>query len=345
MSNRNARRLVIGVAGLAVAVTAACGRPGPSGLEPRRSPSEGGAVSRVSRPRLIYRPAGGRSAQNPAFSPNGRTILFTMFHEGYDDGPAGLYALLPDGAGDASRVAKILDEPGQDSVNLPGSVWNRLTRRITFASDRRDGDEIWTARPNGKGLLRVTRHRGSANFIEPSFSPDGRWIVFESDTDAREDERRGSILKVRVGGARPRLLVRRGAELDDRQPNWSPAGDRVLFQRRRVGSDDWDIYTVHSDGSGLRRVTRTASSETDASWSPNGKWICYSSDYGNLPAANIFVVPAAGGRPIRVTRSDKYEHGAPSWSPGGRWIAFESHPAGEETAPASLWRVRAPALK
>ncbi|MFQ5400739.1 MAG: hypothetical protein ACE5E7_14225 [Anaerolineae bacterium] len=35
--------------------------------------------------------------------------------------------------------------------------------------------------------------------------------------------------------------------VDDRQPNWSPAGDRILFQRRGPGSGDWDIYTIHSN--------------------------------------------------------------------------------------------------
>lgn len=41
----------------------------------------------------LYAPEGPASAQNPAFSPDGQTILFTLFHRGYNAGPAGLYLL------------------------------------------------------------------------------------------------------------------------------------------------------------------------------------------------------------------------------------------------------------
>ncbi|MCJ7723782.1 MAG: hypothetical protein MUP03_06585 [Anaerolineales bacterium] len=43
---------------------------------------------------LLFTPTLPTSAQNPAFSPDGKTVLFTIFHQGYNDGPAGLY-LLP----------------------------------------------------------------------------------------------------------------------------------------------------------------------------------------------------------------------------------------------------------
>ena len=78
----------------------------------------------------------------------------TLFHEGYDVGPAGLY-LLPLAGGDP---VDLLDEEGQDSVNLPGSCWNALTGPITFASDRQDTDEVWTMDDVGGDLFRVTYH-------------------------------------------------------------------------------------------------------------------------------------------------------------------------------------------
>ena len=93
------------------------------------------------------------------------------------------------------------------------------------------------------------------------------------------------------------------------------------------------------DGTDFRPVTTNPSSDTDASWSPDGRWIVYSSDYGGLPVPNIFVVSAAGGIPIRVTHDDTHEDVAPSWSPDGKWIAFESHEGPDEDAPSALWRI------
>jgi dipeptidyl aminopeptidase/acylaminoacyl peptidase len=126
---------------------------------------------------------------------------------------------------------------------------------------------------------------------------------------------------------------------DDRQPNWSPSGERILFQRRSLPNGDWDIHTISPDGSNLYNVTSSPSSDTDASWSPDGSWIVYSSDYGGLPAPNIYAIHASGGVPARVTSNATHEDGAPSWSPDGQWIAFESHAGQDEDSPAALWRI------
>lgn len=304
-------------------------------LWPVALPAFGGRADGAIR---LYAPPAGASAQNPAFSPDGGTVLFTLFHQGYNDGPAGLY-LVSLAGGDP---VVLLDEPDQDSVNLPGSSWNGVSGRITFASDRRDRDEVWTMAADGSDLRRVT-HTAAGVAIEPSFSPDGQWIVFEIATEAPDPEQQGSIWVVRSDGSGLRRLTDGpGGGTDDRQPNWSPRGDRILFQRRTHGSDDWNLYTMAPDGSDLQAVITVPSSDTDASWSPAGDRIVFSSDYGGLDTPNLFVVAATGGTPLRVTRDAAHEDGAPSWSGDGEWIAFESHLSQDEETPASLWRIRAP---
>ncbi|MEK7311763.1 MAG: endo alpha-1,4 polygalactosaminidase [Chloroflexota bacterium] len=315
--------------------------PVPTAISPPviASPTLTAATTRPDGAELIFAPSAPASAQNPLFSPDGQAIVFTLFHDGYNVGPAGLY-YFP--STDGSLVT-LLDEVDHNSVNLPGSAWNAATNRIAFASDREDTDEIWTMNADGSDLFRVT-HSGDPLFaIEPSFSPDGQWIVFEVDTNATEDEQQGSIWKVCADGSElTQLTDGPGGGTDDRQPNWSPAGDRVLFQRRIPGSEDWNIYTMSPDGTDIKQVTDAPSSDTDASWSPDGRWIVYSSDYGGLAVPNLFIISAIGGTPIRVTRDDTHGDGAASWSPDGKWIAFESYPSGGEESPASLWRIAAP---
>ena len=231
-------------------------------------------------------------------------------------------------------------------MNAPGSCWNETSNRIAFASDRENRDEIWTAAPDGSGLSCITMHFMPNYHTEPSFSPDGQWIAFECDMPTEsEDDRRGSIWKVRADGSEVVRLTDGVAEgTDDRQPNWSPKGDRILFQRRSPGTQDWNIYTISPDGTHLRQVTKFPSSDTDASWSPDGRWIVFSSDYGDIAMPNIYVIPAGGGEPVRVTKNESGEDGAPSWSPDGNWIAFESYPGRADKTPATLWRIRVPSL-
>jgi len=284
-------------------------------------------------------PPVGASDQTPAFSPDGRYLVFTRFENGYNIGPAGIF-LLDLESGETTRLTPWED---QDNVNLPGSSWNAARDRIVFASDRLECDDIWQIAPDGGGFSRVTRHSGPPWYIAPSWSPDGEWIVFEADANRPDDRQQGSIWKARADGTALTILTDGPAlGVDDRQPNWSPTGERILFQRHDPGSDDWDIYTFALDGSDLFLVTDQDSSDTDASWSPDGEYIVYSSNFGDLPTLNIYIIPVAGGAPIRLTFNDTHEDGAPSWSPDGQWIAFESHEGQDEDTPAALWIIAAP---
>jgi TolB protein len=131
------------------------------------------------------------------------------------------------------------------------------------------------------------------------------------------------------------------------EPNWSPDGTKIVFQRVEPGGFV-NLYTVSPAGGTPSRVTNDRNSDTDASWSRDSKWIVYSSDYkggtGALNEANIFVVGATGGTPVRVTNQPYYD-GAPSWSPDGKTISFESaFISTPRDEPTGIWSIAAPAL-
>lgn len=78
---------------------------------------------------------------------------------------------------------------------------------------------------------------------------------------------------------------------------------------------------------------------SDAQVSPDGRWIAYVVSVADLEqnAANtdIWLVEAAGGEPIQLTRSPKTD-AQPRWSPDGKWIGFVSARDGR----SQLWRIR-----
>ena len=60
-----------------------------------------------------------------------------------------------------------------------------------------------------------------------------------------------------------------------------------------------DIWTANEDGTGVLRLTDNLARETYPRFSPDGRWIAFSSNrYGNY---DVFVVPATGGAPKRLT--------------------------------------------
>ena len=274
------------------------------------------------------------SIQNPAWSPDGTEILFTRFRSGYNEGPADLLIINLD-----TTSIKTLVSDGSGNINLPGSSWNPISHKIVFASTRDPHDEIYIIGDNGKtgDEIRVT-DRSSEVAYEPSFSPDGQWVVFESHQ--LDVEGYGVITKYKIDGSQTYQPLT--DETDDcRQPNWSPAGNRILYQK--FFEDQWDIWVMNIDGSGKKRVTSGNGDKTDASFSPDGKWIVYSSDEGDLKFANLFIIPVSGGESIRITQYKNGYDGAPSWSTDGTKIAFESFQGDpDEFEGKSLWIIDVP---
>ncbi len=273
------------------------------------------------------------SLQNPAWAPDSDQLAFTRFVEGYNVGAADLFIHRI-----SSGKSRMLVSNGGVNVNLPGSAWNRVTDYITFSSDVAQHDEIYAiyaeGRPNDGWQI---THRSDRMAYESTYSRDGEWVVFESHP--LDVETQGVITKYKTDDSQPYQDLT-AADEDCRQPNWSPAGDGILYQKFANGQ--WDIWVMAPDGTGQRQVTTGPGDKTDASFSPDGRWIVYSSDEGGLAHANLFIIPTAGGASTRLTTSGGYD-GAPAWSPDGRWIAFESTPGDPDgSAGSTLWRIPVP---
>jgi Tol biopolymer transport system component len=153
----------------------------------------------------------------------------------------------------------------------------------------------------------------------PMWAADGKSILLSAD---RREHLGTSLWRVDLGGGDPIRLtpVRNAAPWTrDRWPDLSPDGKRIVFASNRHASssdsaDDFDVYSIGIDGSGLRRLSEDPGTIAHPVYSSDGTRLYFASTRIRTAGYEweIFVMAAGGGEQRRLTREARPENNAPS---------------------------------
>ena len=201
-------------------------------------------------------------------------------------------------------------------------------------------------------------------FEAPNWSPDGRWLVLNSEgklwrlpVEGGEPQQipsggvtrinndhgitrdgkwiaisAGNIFVLPFAGGEPRQVT---SATPSYFHGWSPDGRTLAYCAQRNGN--FDLYAIAFEGGEEKRLTSSPGYDDGPDYSPDGKWIYFNSDRSG--SWDIWRIPAGGAgendaRAERIT-SDDMEDWFPHPSPDGKWIVLVSFQKGTKGHPAN----------
>ncbi len=241
-------------------------------------------------------------------------------------------------------------------VVSPDGEWIAYSVSQVDTKDDKSVSHLWMVKWDGSIDLQLTYGKDGAS--SPKFSPDGRYISFMS---SRPGPAKGDQVWVmdRRGGEAEQFTAITDHEI--REYSWSPDSKKLLLTLRPKNEPDpeegkppappkpivIDRYHFKQDIQGYLRddawnslylydiatkkleklTTGKNVNEDDAEWSPDGKWIAFSSNQEADPDrsinSDVFVVEAkAGSAPKKLTTWEGPDDGSLAWSPDSKSIAY-----------------------
>jgi Tol biopolymer transport system component/imidazolonepropionase-like amidohydrolase len=262
-------------------------------------------------------------------SPDGRTILFDMLGDLYT---------VPISGGDAVSLTSGIPWDFQARFSPDG-------RRIAFVSDRSGADNLWVMQADGAAPRAVSEER--ENLVHnPSWSPDGDWVVAKKGFTSTRSIPAGEIWLFHAGGGSGLVLVERPNKEKDQkniaEPSFSPDGRYVYYSQDITPGLRWE-YDKDSTGrifaiKRLERATGEVVTYVDGPGgairptpSPDGRSLAFVKRLPTLESA-LYVKDLASGlelpvytaleRDLQETTGSQGNTTAFDWTPDSRSIVF-----------------------
>ncbi len=203
---------------------------------------------------------------SPVWLPDGSALLYVSSGGGGRD----IYLQEIGRSGRASGAVRRITT-GLDAHTI---ALSRDGKRLAYSKYSRDLN-VWMVRlpasgsVNARDAVPITRGNQASEVMR--LSPDGKWLVYDSDLNGNAD-----LFIVPSDGGTPRQLT--DGPADELAADWSPDGTQLAFHS--FGSGNRDVYTIGADGSGLSRVTNDTLSDWYAVWGPDGNTLAFSRGEG-----------------------------------------------------------------
>jgi len=243
-------------------------------------------------------------AAQPAWSPDGRKIVYSVLSGDERDRKGQIYVINADGSSPNALTSR------EETAQFP--IWSPDGRYIVYfkAYYRRGFLQVEPFRMNADG----TDQRGFGiddGSLNAAFSPDGKRLVLGEDSG-----RAANLFIMDTDGANKRALT--SDQFINDRPSWSPDSKRLVFNS--VRDDSTQIYIINSDGTGLKNLSNSTTDDVAPIWSPDGQRIAFVRD------SQLWIMRDDASNTVRIT-GEAFKAATPwdyCWSPDGEWLVFSA---------------------
>ncbi len=198
----------------------------------------------------------------PSLSPDGKSLAYASRTSGNWD----IYVQRVGGTNPINLTQYAPADDSQPAFSPDGE-------RIAFRSER-DGGGIYLMGATGESIIRVSDFGYS-----PSWSPDGAQILVGTERIPQPSTRptKSQLWRSDVKSGERRMI----SEGDALQPHYSPHQQRIVYWSRpsKAGQRE-DIWTIPAEGGEAVRITSGNTIDVNPVWSPDGKYLYFSSSRG-----------------------------------------------------------------
>jgi TolB protein len=189
--------------------------------------------------------------------------------------------------------------------------------------------------PEEKHMRNIRQLSFGGENAEAYFSADGKKLIFQSTRDGIGCDQ---IYEMNADGSGLKMLSTGKGRTTCSY--YFPNGKRIIYSSTHLASPDcppkpdfsrgyvwaiypsYDIFSAAPDGSDLKNITSTKGYDAEATISPNGKRIAFTSTRsGDL---DIYTMDLDGKNVKRLTDEIGYD-GGPFWSYDSQWIVYRAH--------------------
>ncbi|MBI4553479.1 MAG: PD40 domain-containing protein, partial [Candidatus Latescibacteria bacterium] len=148
--------------------------------------------------------------------------------------------------------------------------------QVAFVSQSEAQDVLYVWNLKTRALERRFRFDDLVGLSSPSWSPDGRRIVFSGLSQGGQSD------LYLVDSDSGRLMKLTNDLYEDRDPAWSPDGRWLAFTSDRADGGDqagWtNLFMIDPDTGQVEGLTQGRHNDTAPAWSPDGRWLAFTSD-------------------------------------------------------------------